>query len=73
MRLIAPIADRLLSAVVPRVTAGACCPPDTQQVACDGCGRTSQHLWMRAWKTCSYNCACKLMCGPCVNRSCPQP
>jgi signal peptidase I len=28
MRLVTTVADRLLSAVVPRATAGACCPPD---------------------------------------------
>lgn len=73
MRLIAPIADRLLSIVVPRITAGACCPADTHKVACNGCARNSQHIWLQQFKSCSYTCACKLICGACTEYGCNPP
>ena len=61
MRVVATIADRMLSAVVPRASAGACCPPDpvTEICFCSGC-------W-RYLKTCQYNCACTWFCGGCYN------
>lgn len=64
MHFISPIADRMLSVVVPRVTAGACCPPDPHQVACGPCyvNRLTRHQTQR---TCSYTCACKVVCGGC--------
>lgn len=65
MPLLASLADRLLSMVVPRVTAGACCPPDPTQVACGPCykNRLTEH---QSQKTCSYTCACKVLCGACT-------
>jgi hypothetical protein len=65
LRFIAPIADRILSAIVPRATAGACCPPDPYLVACTGCYRGYSHQYVYEAKTCSYNCACQVSCGGC--------
>lgn len=61
MSMIATLADRLLSKVVPEIKAGACCPPDpgTEECYC--------HNHTVYAKNCSYNCACKLFCGSCYN------
>ena len=61
MRLITRISDRLVGMVVPEITAGACCPPDTYQQEC-----YCRNLTIYA-KYCSYNCACKVFCGACTN------
>ena len=73
MRFITPIADRLVSAVVPRVTAGACCPPDPYTVTCTACARNYAHVWQKTVKTCSYNCACQVFCGGCNAIGCSPP
>ncbi len=59
MRVLARIADRMLSVVVPQASAGACCPPDGQEIICycSGC-----HTYL---KYCHYNCACQYECGAC--------
>ena len=62
MRAISKIADRLLSAVVPKITAGACCPKDTTRQFCYYHPAGSGIPWYRY---CSYNCACQLVCGAC--------
>jgi hypothetical protein len=66
LRFITPLADRLLSMVVPAMSAGACCPPDPYQVACGPCykNRLTEH---QSQKTCTYTCACKVHCGGCSN------
>jgi hypothetical protein len=61
MRLVTTVADRLLSVVVPRVTAGACCPPDPWVQECY-CSNHTIYV-----KTCSYTCACIAHCGGCRN------
>jgi hypothetical protein len=60
MKAINAMADRLLSAVVPRITAGACCPPDTTFQLCY-CYYPGYGLY----RYCSYNCACQITCGGC--------
>lgn len=61
-RLINRIADRLLTAVVPEISAGAkaCCSKygTSIGVECSCNGRVVE-------KTCTYNCTCGLVCGPC--------
>ena len=61
MRLVTTVADRLLSAVVPRAIAGACCPPDpwVQECYC--------HSHTVYVKNCSYTCTCAAHCGGCYN------
>jgi len=60
MRAISKIADRLVSVVVPKITAGACCPKDTTLQFC------YCHFGYQAYyRYCSYNCACQLVCGSC--------
>lgn len=59
MHIINRMADRLLSAVLPEITAGACCPKDTQ---ISFCYCRHGHPWYRY---CSYNCACQVICGGC--------
>ena len=63
MRFVASIADRMLAMVVPRATAGACCPPDPWKQSC-GCHSSTHTIWV---KNCSYNCACQVFCGTCYN------
>lgn len=61
MRLMNLVADRLLSAVVPRITAGACCAGDPFWKTCfceDG-------VWFH--KSCHYNCSCGVVCGDCTD------
>jgi hypothetical protein len=69
MQLLTKAADRLLSAVVPHVTAGACltCPPSwTTEV---GCPCVTQHSGSREQyvKTCSRSgCECQTIeCSSC--------
>jgi hypothetical protein len=61
MAVVSALADRMLSAVVPRASAGACCPPDGQAEICfcSGC-------W-RYLKYCHYTCNCVWTCGACYN------
>lgn len=60
MQVINRMADCLLSAVVPRITAGACCPKDTTLKFCYCVGYQSA-----AYRYCSYNCSCQVICGGC--------
>jgi len=67
MQIINRMADRLLSAVVPSITAGACCPQDTTLQFCYCVGNLGRAA---AYRYCSYNCSCQLICGGCnVERS----
>ncbi len=60
MRIIRTMADRMLSAVVPTVTAAAiCCQPDPQVYEC------YCHNGVLYLKTCTPRCNCTLSCGPC--------
>jgi hypothetical protein len=59
MRLIVPLADRLLGLVAPRVSAqAACCEYQSYTV---GCGCTDGYLYE---KICWTNC-CESGCGSC--------
>lgn len=61
MRLINRMADRLLTAVVPAISAGACCSKYKQsfgrECSCND-GRLIE-------QTCTYGCHCAVTCGPC--------
>jgi hypothetical protein len=63
MRMINKLADRLLSAVVPEITAGACCSLNgtkyTQECYCKG-----ERVW---FQHCQIGCTCKATCGACYN------
>jgi hypothetical protein len=61
MRIINGWADRLLSVVVPKITAGACCPPDTTIQFC----YCVSHEGYAYGRYCSYNCACQISCSTC--------
>jgi hypothetical protein len=64
MRMIATMADRVLSLVVPKTTAAAiCCTPEPRTVTCGCIGG-----WEYA-KHCTNNCACKAQCQPCYKIS----
>jgi hypothetical protein len=60
MQVINRMADRLLSAVVPKITAGACCPKDTTLQFC-----YCVALLYAQYRYCSYNCSCQVVCGGC--------
>jgi hypothetical protein len=64
MRTIGTLADRMLSMVVPKIKAGACCPPDTTQQFCY-CQPYHSIDHANFYRSCSYNCACQLVCGGC--------
>jgi len=66
MRLLASLADRMLIAVAPRVTAAAGCLPDQHQVACSACTRLSNHVWTQSQKSCHFTGNCQLVCTSCV-------
>jgi hypothetical protein len=63
LRMVAKMADRLLSVVVPTVTAGACCPHDPYVQECR-CHSATKSVWV---KSCSLNCACQPVCSACYN------
>lgn len=54
---IASVADRLLTAVLPRDEAAAACPPDCQQHYT--CSNHYEYTY-----TCCYAANCNLSCGP---------
>jgi hypothetical protein len=61
MRMITKLADRMLSAVVPEITAGACCPDTYVYVSC-ACKKNVQYQ-----KLCHPNCTCtELLCSGCI-------
>jgi len=61
LRFVSNLADRLLGAVAPRVTAGACVPPDQWKQSC-GC---VSHIIR--YKNCHYSCNGTPVCGSCFN------
>lgn len=73
MRLIAPLADRLLSVVAPRVTAAASCP-GTFYENCSACARNAEHAWQKKIKQCHYTGNnCTTTCGSCYVVGCSAP
>lgn len=70
MRILTEMVDRMLSAVVPEITAGACCSMNGQHYksfcSCP-CGKYQRQ------KNCIIDCACHGICGACYNTStnCP--
>jgi len=60
MQVINRMADRLLSAVIPRIMAGACCPKDTTIQFCRCIG-----YQLAEYRYCSYTCSCQVICGGC--------
>jgi hypothetical protein len=73
MRLIAPLADRLVSIVVPRLTAAASCP-GTFSETCSPCARNSNHIWQKKIKKCHYSGPhCTTVCGSCTLVGCSPP
>lgn len=63
MKVIGKLADRLLSAVVPEISAGACCTESGQvyYVNCNECDGNGIGLE----KKCVVNCYCQGVCGAC--------
>jgi hypothetical protein len=61
MYAIRRVADRLLSAVVPEIEASACCANYGKSYT-NVCGCTDGKIYSQ---TCTYNCSCKAVCGPC--------
>jgi hypothetical protein len=63
MRMITKLADRMLSTVVPEITAGACCPDTYVYVQC-GCSSKTKLTYQ---KLCHPNCTCtELLCSGCI-------
>ncbi len=66
MKVIGKIADRILSTVVPEITAGAaacfCQPGEFAGYRSCGCSGNINRA-----RPCSYNCACAITCGACQN------
>jgi hypothetical protein len=71
MQLLTKAADRLLSVVVPHVTAGACitCPPSWTTTSGCNCVKQSDKNHAQYIKRCSRSgCECQTVtCGPCYN------
>jgi hypothetical protein len=65
MRSIARMADRLLGAVVPEVSAGACCSLDGTKYT-NECYCRDGYVWDQ---TCTIGCTCKASCGACKKTS----
>lgn len=66
MKFVGVLADRLLSAVVPEIKAGACCTDHGKQynVPCDLCAGNEVGLE----KHCYVNCYCQGICTGCTVR-----
>jgi hypothetical protein len=61
VRLINRMADRVLAAVVPEISAGACC-----SMSGESYGKLCECTGSRVVEqTCTYGCHCKVTCGPC--------
>jgi hypothetical protein len=68
MKLVSSLADRMLTRVVPRVTAaaGIVCP-EGYWVPCSACERLSSGGYITSAKLCRYSGnLCTLSCGSCV-------
>jgi hypothetical protein len=59
MRMIGKLADRMLTAFVPKAQAGACCTEHGQ------CYLNSSGCPGGSFKRCCYDCNCRAVCGPC--------
>jgi hypothetical protein len=64
MRMITKIADRMLNAVVPEITAGACCPENKHYVSCGCRGPVGDSFLYR--KLCVTSCDCVTSCTACL-------
>lgn len=51
-RIVARAADKLLGAFAPKISAGACCPPDGYYTC-----------YNHAKLYCKYNCSCQVYCS----------
>ncbi len=62
--LIEKVADRMLSLVAPKLTAGACCLSSGKHVThyCYGGYCTGCYIWKQ---NCVINCYCEIICGAC--------
>jgi hypothetical protein len=71
MHVISKIADRMVSAVVPAITASAGCGMEEYDVSCGCIGQKDGNLYL-VYKTCILETNCTVRCGPCsiVIRSC---
>jgi hypothetical protein len=74
VRFINAIADRMVGAVVPRISAAASCSPGQFQEACGPCTLHNlghgQYYWTQSQKTCHYNSNCtKVTCTGCSTYS----
>jgi len=57
------VADRMLSLVAPKITAGACQCNGPITLSCFGGACTNDHLY---FKVCNVHCNCSIIsCGPC--------
>jgi len=65
MGILTSMADRVLSLVVPRASAGACCQNNPGWVFCYCNRRNPREPNLRYAKYCQYNCSCQQVCGPC--------
>jgi hypothetical protein len=66
MRLLDVAADRLVSLLAPKTTAGACaCDPAPYTQVCSGCHERTKYT-----RNCSYDCNCKVYCSPCQPHAC---
>lgn len=65
MRMITKIADRLLSTVVPEITAGACCSLNGTKYVNLKCVRNG----VGARQNCTIDCTCHAICGGWIDYS----
>jgi hypothetical protein len=61
MKVITRMADRLLGAVAPKITAGACCSESGQKYTTE-CYCRSSYVYA---KNCVIGCFCQSTCGSC--------
>jgi hypothetical protein len=74
MRFINAIADKMVGAVVPRISAAAKCSPGQFQEACGPCTLHNlghgRYYWTQSQKTCHYNSNCtSVICTGCSTYS----
>jgi hypothetical protein len=68
MKMLGHLADKLLGAVVPQISASACCT-GAGQTFTENCGCVRNGIGSR--KTCVVTCFCTLSCGACQDFSEP--
>lgn len=64
MHIIGKIADRMVGALVPAVTASAGCAPETFENSCGCIGQKDGNLYL-VYQTCVVESNCQARCGPC--------